>query len=582
MENFREIFRPNPGVKSSSHSTWPVVLTNYNVPPWLASKKGFLLLALIIPGPKKVRNIDIYLEPLVEELQQLWTGVDDVYDGRTERIGRDRWFTLKGVLLWTMHDYPGYAQVSGFQTSGYAACPTCGPALPVARSSHLSKQVYMSYSTFLPMDDPLRGTGAERNTTEPPIPLDMYWWEQRWRDVEEGHIPAERAGLKRWSILHRLPYWKDLMIQHLLDPMHIEANVTKSLIKRIFGEKDGKPARRACEEFGVHPEAWIQVSDGGIESLPPAPWILTTEERKICKKRISEIRFPTGFGSCLRKGFEKDGPKWPSALKSHDYHILLQYVLPICLQGLGTQDLRDAICDLSVLMRWVCSKTIRIAEIDEKELFAVTTLCKLERTLPPDYFDSQIHLLVHLVREVSICGPVHGRWMYWLERYMKVMKDDVRQKARPEGSMAEGHRLREAMFLCSNILEQLDQSSAFMLREKEETHLTSLKLIGSGEKRRLTQIEVMQAHNFVLHNSAIMEEWTAVYEDERRAALASRRRGRPVRFPSLREFMREKLLQPEALAESSGLYPPITEDIRILRAHEDQHLIDITFHEDYG
>ncbi|KAL3701031.1 hypothetical protein R1sor_019053 [Riccia sorocarpa] len=84
------------GVKSSSHSTWPVVLTNYNVPPWLASKKGFLLLALIIPGPKKVKNIDIYLEPLVEELQQLWDGVDDVYDGRTERIGRDRWFTLKG------------------------------------------------------------------------------------------------------------------------------------------------------------------------------------------------------------------------------------------------------------------------------------------------------------------------------------------------------------------------------------------------------------------------------------------------------------------------------------------------------
>ncbi|KAL3676819.1 hypothetical protein R1sor_026767 [Riccia sorocarpa] len=174
---------------------------------------------------------------------------------------------------------------------------------------------------------------------------------------------------------------------------------------------------------------------------------------------------------------------------------------------------------------------IRIAEIDEKELFAVTTLCKFDRTLPPDYFDSQIHLLVHLVREVSICEPVHGRWMYWLERYMKVMKDDVRQKARPEGSMAEGHRLREAMFLCSNILEQLDQSSAFMLREKVETHLTSLKLIGSGEKRRLTQIEVMQAHNFVLHNSAIMEESTAIYEDKRRAALASRRRGRPVRFP---------------------------------------------------
>ncbi|KAL3675626.1 hypothetical protein R1sor_025574 [Riccia sorocarpa] len=238
---------------------------------------------------KKVKNIDIYLKPLVEELQQVWTGVDDVYDGRTERIGRDRWFTLKGVLLWTMYDYPGFAQVSGFQTSRYATCPTCGPALPVARSSHLSKQVYMSYSTYIPLDDPLCGTGAERNIVEPPIPLDMHLWAQRWKDVEAGHIPIEKAGLKRWSILHRLPYWKDLLIQHLLDPMHIEANVTKSLIKRIFGEKDGKPARRACEEFGVHPDQWIQVSDRDIESLPPAPWILTTEERKICRQRISEI-----------------------------------------------------------------------------------------------------------------------------------------------------------------------------------------------------------------------------------------------------------------------------------------------------
>ncbi|KAL3678426.1 hypothetical protein R1sor_021382 [Riccia sorocarpa] len=476
------------GVKSSSLSTWPVVLTNYNVPPWLASKKGFLLLSLIIPGPKKVKNIDIYLEPLVEELEQLWTGVDDVYDGRTERIGWNRWFTLKGVLLWTMHDYPGFAQVSGFQTSGYAACPTCGPALPVARSSHLSKQVYMSYSTYLPLDDPLRGTGPERNTVEPPVPLDMNWWAQRWRDVEKGHIPIERAGLKRWSILHRLPYWKDLLIQHLLDPMHIEANVTKSLIKRIFGEKDGKPTRRACEEFGVHPEKWIQVSNGGIKSFPPAPWILTIEERKICRQRISEIRFP-------------------------------RFIQTI-LQGLGSQELRDAIYDLSALMRWVCSKTVRTTDIDEKELFAITTLCKLERTLPPDYFDSQIHLLVHLVREISLCGPVHGRWMYWLERYMKVMKDDVRQKAKSEGSMAEGHRLREAMFLCSNILEQLDPRSAFMLREEEETHLTSRKLIGLGEKRRLTQIEMLQTHNFVLHNSVAMEEWIVVYKDERRTALA--------------------------------------------------------------
>jgi hypothetical protein len=36
--------------QSLSHSTWPVILLNYNLPPWLVTKRFFLMLALIIPG----------------------------------------------------------------------------------------------------------------------------------------------------------------------------------------------------------------------------------------------------------------------------------------------------------------------------------------------------------------------------------------------------------------------------------------------------------------------------------------------------------------------------------------------------
>lgn len=45
-------------------STWPVVLVNYNLPPWLATKNFFLMLSLLIPGPKQVsaNKIDIYLQ----------------------------------------------------------------------------------------------------------------------------------------------------------------------------------------------------------------------------------------------------------------------------------------------------------------------------------------------------------------------------------------------------------------------------------------------------------------------------------------------------------------------------------------
>ena len=40
--------------QSLSHSTWPILLLNYNLPPWLVTKRFFLMLALIIPRKESV------------------------------------------------------------------------------------------------------------------------------------------------------------------------------------------------------------------------------------------------------------------------------------------------------------------------------------------------------------------------------------------------------------------------------------------------------------------------------------------------------------------------------------------------
>jgi hypothetical protein len=37
------------------------------------------MLALIVPGRIQVKNMDFYLQPLVDELNKLWEGID-VYD----------------------------------------------------------------------------------------------------------------------------------------------------------------------------------------------------------------------------------------------------------------------------------------------------------------------------------------------------------------------------------------------------------------------------------------------------------------------------------------------------------------------
>jgi hypothetical protein len=54
----------------STWSTWLVTLLNYNLPPWLCTKKFFMLLFLLIPGKESVtlEVFDVYLEPVVEEL----------------------------------------------------------------------------------------------------------------------------------------------------------------------------------------------------------------------------------------------------------------------------------------------------------------------------------------------------------------------------------------------------------------------------------------------------------------------------------------------------------------------------------
>ena len=64
----------NPfGEQSCIHSTWPVTLCIYNLPPWFCMKRKFIMMPVLIQGPKQPDNdTDVYLRPLVDELLQLW------------------------------------------------------------------------------------------------------------------------------------------------------------------------------------------------------------------------------------------------------------------------------------------------------------------------------------------------------------------------------------------------------------------------------------------------------------------------------------------------------------------------------
>jgi hypothetical protein len=126
------------------HSTWPVILTMYNIPIWLCHKRRYLMLSILIQGPKQVGiDIDVFLEPLIEDMTKLWNEGVRIWDQYQQE-----YFTLKEIIFVCIHDALRGFTVSR-QTKGKSGCPiyvdgTASVYLPASR-----KLVFMRHRRFL-------------------------------------------------------------------------------------------------------------------------------------------------------------------------------------------------------------------------------------------------------------------------------------------------------------------------------------------------------------------------------------------------------------------------------------------------
>lgn len=113
-----------------------------------------------------------------------------------------------------------------------------------------------------------------------------------------------------------------------------------------------------------------------------------------------------------------------------------------------------------------------------------------------------------------------------MERYMKVLKDFVRQKARPEGSMSEGWLVHESLFYVTEILHQLHPSAPLLWRDEEAEEVTSEKPQGMGKVHRLAPFQREKISTFMLYNCGVMDKWLDLYEEEKKERALSRKRQR--------------------------------------------------------
>lgn len=71
-------------------------------------------------------------------------------------------------------------------------------------------------------------------------------------------------------------------------------------------------------------------------------------------------------------------------------------------------------------------------------------MCEMKKYLPPMFFNVQEHYLIHIV-EIEMSGPIHTRSIWMVGRHLKSLKDLVRKRAHPEGSMVEVHMVYQTM-----------------------------------------------------------------------------------------------------------------------------------------
>ena len=425
---FADGFQPF-GQSGQQYSLWPVVVTPYNLPPDLCMKEEFMFLTVLVPGPTNPKGkIDVFLQPLIAELKSLWGVGVQTYD-----ISKRQNFQMRAALMWTINDFPAYSMMSGWSTAGMLACLHCMEDSDAFRLIKSGKQSWFdNHRKFLPMNHPYRRNTKDfiknRKVTKqfPGVRSgDEILKDLNNRglrkviDVDAEVVNAaisKTCGWNKRSIFWDLPYWREHLLRHNLDVMHIEKNVFDNIFNTVFNipgkTKDTYKSRDELNKYCRRPQFAQNLV---TNKYPDVPFVLNKSQKKDVLEWVKKLRFPDGYASNLGRCVDAKKLKM-FGMKSHDCHVFMQRLLPIALREFLPNRIWEPITEISLFFKQLTSSSLTDEELRNLDEQIPVILCNLEKIFPPSFFDSMEHLPVHLAYEARITGPVHYRWMYPPER----------------------------------------------------------------------------------------------------------------------------------------------------------------------
>jgi hypothetical protein len=521
----------NPFMNNSTHSTWPIVLTIYNLPPWLCNKRKYIMLSGLIPGPHQPGNdIDTYFSPLVDDLKLLWCEGVEVWDEY-----KREYFQLRAILFATIRDSPAARNLSGQSKKVGCGCPHCLRETDSEYLSESKKIVYMGHRRYLGMKHPFRNMCDHFNgKAEKRRPPPHFSGHDVYEMVKNVHVvlgkrKGEKKGKrgkkvvveeddmwKKQSIFWELPYWKDLDIRHSIDVMHVEKNVCESLLGTLLNmdgkTKDHAHARADLKKMKIREELWLNDDSVKGMELPTSCITLSKNEKKEFCEFLKSVKVPTGYSTNVSKLVSMPDLKLSPGIKSHDYHVLLTQMIAVGIRNILPVNVREAIMNLCFFFNAIGQKVLSEEDLESLEKKHYETLCVLEMYFPPAFFDISLHFTGHLIKEIKLLGPVFLHQMYAYERFNGILKSLVRNRAFPEGSMVQGYCTEEAIEWALNYADP--SNPVGVPKSRHEGRLTGTGTI--GKKAIIPDRDLFhRAHFHVLQQMDIVSE----YFDEHKELL---------------------------------------------------------------
>jgi hypothetical protein len=143
--------------------------------------------------------------------------------------------------------------------------------------------------------------------------------------------------------------------------MHQECNVAESIISMCLDvtgfSKDNMNARKDLATLCDH--SLMEVKTNAKENLtrPRVLYCLKLAERKEILKWLKKLKFLDRYAVNIKRAVNVGTGKL-NGLKHHDYHIIMERLLPVMLRGYFDTDLWKMFAELSYFYRQHCAKQV--------------------------------------------------------------------------------------------------------------------------------------------------------------------------------------------------------------------------------